>query len=55
MNECQMCHSEDSTFNCFCKDCWIEMIREAKSAGQDDYDLGEWKDLYNKGLIENDE
>ena len=33
MSECQMCHSEDSTFNRFCKDCWIEMIREAKSAG----------------------
>jgi len=22
---------------------------------EDDYDLGEWKDLYNKGLIDNDE
>ena len=28
--ECQMCHCEDSTFNRFCKDCWIGMIREAK-------------------------
>ncbi len=33
MSECQVCHCEDSTFNRFCKDCWIEMIREAKSAG----------------------
>ena len=44
MNECQMCHCEDSTFNRFCKDCWIEMIREAKSSGQDFYEYWEIDD-----------
>ena len=37
MSECPVCRSErgDSFPLRFCKDCWIEMIREAKSAGQD--------------------
>ena len=42
MNECQMCHQfYESSAWLICKDCWIEMIREAKSSGQDFYEYWE--------------
>lgn len=44
MSECQMCRSEDSTFNGFCKDCWIEMTREVEELGQDFYEYWEIDD-----------